>query len=107
MGGRSVMEKQLERMLFLMREKMITIQIIPYEAGAYAAIDSNFDYLEFDGSVLPDLVFVEGLVSHIYLERLADLERYREALDNLRDAALNFRDSAKRMEDIRHSFASP
>jgi hypothetical protein len=75
--------------------------VIPYEVGAYGAIDSNFDYLEFTGTKLPDLVFVEGLVSHLYLERPEELERYQEALEHLRDEALNPRDSAKRIDEIR------
>ena len=69
---------------------------------AYGAVDSNFVYLEFAGTMLPDLVFVEGLVSHLYLERPDELDRYREALDCLRDDALNPRDSAKKIEEIRN-----
>jgi hypothetical protein len=76
--------------------------VLPYEIGAYGAIDSNFDYLEFAGTKLPDLVFVESLVTHLYQERPEEIERYREALDYLRDEALNPRDSAKRIEEIRN-----
>ena len=95
-GGPAVMKAQLDKILSFMREKRAAVQVIPYEVGAYGAIDSNFDYLEFAGTKLPDLVFVEGLVSHLYLERPEEIERYREALDYLRDEALNPRDSAKR-----------
>jgi transcriptional regulator with XRE-family HTH domain len=100
-GGPSVMKAQLNKMLSSMREERAAVQVIPYEVGAYGAIDSNFDYLEFADTMLPDLVFVEGLVSHLYLERQEELERYREALDYLRDEALNLRDSAKKIEEIR------
>lgn len=100
-GGPSVMKAQLEKMLSVMREDRAAVQVIPYEVGAYGAIDSNFQYLEFSDTMLPDLVFVEGLASHLYLDRSEDLERYREALDYLRDEALNPRDSAKKIEEIR------
>ena len=100
-GGPSVMKAQLEKMLSVMREDRAAVQVIPYEVGAYGAIDSNFHYLEFSDTMLPDLVFVEGLASHLYLDRSEDLERYREALDYLRDEALNPRDSAKKIEEIR------
>ena len=106
-GGPAVMKAQLEKILLLVQEEKATVQVIPFEVGAYAAIDSNFDYLEFGGSSLPGLVFVEGLVSHLYLERPADLERYSEALEYLRDEALSPRDSAKRIEEIRDGTASP
>lgn len=100
-GGPTVMKAQLEKILSFIREERAAVQVIPYEVGAYGAIDSNFAYLEFAGTMLPDLVFVEGLVSHLYLERPDELERYREALDYLRDEALNPRDSAKKIEEIR------
>jgi len=103
-GGPAVMKAQLDKLLSLMREERAAVQVIPYEVGAYGAIDSNFDYLEFAGTKLPDLVFVEGLVSHLYLERPDELERYREALEYLRDEALNPRDSARRIEKIRDEF---
>ena len=103
-GGPAVMKAQFDNVLSLMREEKAAVQVIPYEVGAYGAVDSNFVYLEFADTKLPDLVFVEGLVSHLYLERPDELERYREALDYLRDEALNPRDSAKRIEKIRDGF---
>ena len=103
-GGLAVMKAQLDKILSLMREEKAAIQVIPYEVGAYAAVDSNFAYLEFAGTMLPDLVFVEGLASNLYMERPDELERFREALDYLRDEALNPRDSAKTIEEIRDGF---
>ena len=103
-GGPEVMKAQLDKILSLVREEKAAVQIIPYEVGAYGAHDSNFVYLEFAGTKLPDLVFVEGLVSHLYMERPDELERYREALEYLRDDALNPRDSAKKIEEIRDKF---
>jgi transcriptional regulator with XRE-family HTH domain len=103
-GGPAVMKAQLDKILSLMREEKTAVQVIPYEDGAYGAIDSNFVYLEFAGTMLPDLVYVEGLVHQLYLERPDELERYREALDYLRDEALNPRDSAKKIEEIRDKF---
>jgi transcriptional regulator with XRE-family HTH domain len=99
-GGLAVMRAQLDKVLSLVREERAMVQVIPFEMGAYGAIESNFDYLEFAGTLLPDLIFVEGLVSHLYQERPEEIERYREALGYLRDEALNPRDSAKKIEGI-------
>ena len=104
-GGPAVMKAQLEKILGLIQEERATVQVIPYEVGAYAAVDSNFDYLEFSGSSLPELVFVESLVSYLYQQRPAEIERYTEALEYLRDTALSPRDSAKRIEEIRDGSA--
>jgi transcriptional regulator with XRE-family HTH domain len=103
-GGPTVMKAQLDKILSLIREERAAVQVLPYEVGAYGATDSNFTYMEFADTKLPDLVFVEGLVSQLYLERPDELARYREALEYLRDEALNPRDSAKRIEEIRDIF---
>jgi transcriptional regulator with XRE-family HTH domain len=103
-GGPAVMRDQLDQLLSLIREDKTTVQVIPYTVGAYGANDSNFTYMEFGGTKLPDLVFVETLVSQLYVERPDEVDRYSEALDHLRDSALNPRDSAKKIEEIRHEF---
>ena len=87
-----------------MREEKTTVQIIPYTVGAYGANDSNFTYLDLSGAKLPDVVFVETLVSQHYIERSEEVERYSEALDYIRDAALNPRDSARKIEETRDEF---
>lgn len=104
--SRAVMEEQVGKILHLVTEEKATIQIIPYEVGAYAAMDSNFDYLEFGDTSMGGVVFIEGLVHMLYLERSADLARYAEALELLRDMALNPRDSEELMADIRSGYLS-
>jgi transcriptional regulator with XRE-family HTH domain len=99
-GGAAVMKPQLLKILQLIEDGKATVQVIPFGVGAYAAADSNFDYLEFGGSPLPGLVYVEGLASERYLERAADLERYTEAIESLRDAALSPRESANKIRQI-------
>lgn len=103
-GGPAVMRAQLDQVLSLVRDNKTTVQVIPYKVGAYGSNDSNFTYMEFAGTKLPDLVFVETLVSQLYIERPEEVDRYSEALDLLRDAALNPRDSANKIEEIRDEF---
>jgi transcriptional regulator with XRE-family HTH domain len=107
-GGPSAMKAQLDKMLDLVHEEKATIQVVPFEVGGYAAIDSNFDYLEFgEDSPLTGSVYVEGLVKNSIFERPSELKRYSEALDYLRDTALSPRDSAKRIQEIRDGAARP
>lgn len=103
-GGAAVMKAQLEKILQRIEDGKATVQVIPFSVGAYPAADSNFDYLEFGGSPLPGLVYVEGLASGLYLERPGELERYVEAVEYLRDAALSPRDSAKRISEICNTY---
>jgi transcriptional regulator with XRE-family HTH domain len=101
-GGPAVMQSQLDQILACIRDEKATIQVIPFEAGAHASTDSNFDFLEFeDESPLRPVVFVESLFSNRYVERPVEIARYREALEYLRDAALTPRDSTSLITKIR------
>ena len=90
-GGTAIMNAQLGKILQLVEENKATVQVIPYTAGAYASVDSNFTFLDFDKSPIPGLVFVEGLESQIYLEKASELARYTESIEFLRDSALDGR----------------
>jgi transcriptional regulator with XRE-family HTH domain len=106
-GGVAVMAAQLEKALDAQRSAKATIQIIPFDIGAYAAADGNFVLLEFDeDSALPPVVFIEGLSSHKYLQRDADIARYREAIEYLRNLALSPDDSTQRIIEMHKSYAS-
>lgn len=100
-GGATVMKDQLGKILQLVREEKATVQVIPFGVGIYPAMDSNVQFLEFAGSSLPSVVFVEGLTSELYLEKPAELARYAESIEDTRDTALSPRDSASLIEQIR------
>ncbi len=100
-GGPEVLKAQLGRILQLIEEEKATVQVIPFEVGSYMAADSNFDYLEFGGaSPLPDVVYVEGLTSQGFIESLAELKTYTEAVERLRDIALSPRSSRTKIHEI-------
>jgi transcriptional regulator with XRE-family HTH domain len=106
-GGAELMATQLEKLLHAERDSKATIQVLPFDLVPYAAQDSNFVFLEFDEvSNLSPVVFIEGLVGHQYLERAAEIARYREALEYLRDSALSPRDSIQRVEQLRNAYVS-
>ncbi len=101
-GGAQVMGAQLGKILELAAAEKAAIQVIPFDVGVYASADSNFVLLEFgSGSPQPPVVFVEGLFSNRYQERRAEIERYREAIEYLRDAALSPRDSLSLIGEIK------
>jgi transcriptional regulator with XRE-family HTH domain len=104
-GGSAVMAAQLDSVLELEQDSKATVQVIPFDVGAHAAQDSNFVLLEFD-ELMPPIVFVEGLTTNLYQERKADLDRYREAVEYLRDSALSPRDSVLRIAEMQRAYAS-
>ena len=93
-GGPAVMRAQLGNILQCAKQDKATLQVLPFTSGEYGSVDSNFDLLEFDQqSMQRPVVFVESLFSNLYQERPAEVQRYREAIEYLRDAALSPRDS--------------
>jgi transcriptional regulator with XRE-family HTH domain len=104
-GGRAVMIAQLDKVLEAERQGKVTVQVVPFNAGAHAAQDSNFILFEFEeNSNLSPVVFVEGLTGNQYLEKPADIARYREAIEYLRDSALAPRDSLARIDEVRKAY---
>lgn len=106
-GGSGIMADQLDKILEVERQKKVTFQIVPFDLGAHAAQDSNFILFEFDEkSDLTPVVFVEALTGNHYLEKEADIGRYREAVDYLRDTSLSPRDSVQRLAEIKEIYSA-
>lgn len=95
-GGPAVMAAQLAHVLAACEQPHITVQVMPFEAGAHPALDSTFILVEFAGQV-PGVVYVEGLAGQIYLERAQDVQRYTRVFERLAAAALSQQKSSHLM----------
>jgi transcriptional regulator with XRE-family HTH domain len=104
-GGPPVMAAQLEKVLKAARSGQAIVQVIPFSAGAYTAMDGYFMLLEFHGdSELRPVVFIEGLSDNKYLERKDDIARYRETIDYLRARSLDQHNSIKLITNVRDAY---
>jgi transcriptional regulator with XRE-family HTH domain len=104
-GNPSQMAAQVGKVLQLVNSDRITVQVIPFKAGAYTAADSYFVLLEFDDeSNLWPVVYIEGLTDNQYLQRGPDIARYRETVEYLRDRALDPDGSIEFMENVRKEY---
>jgi transcriptional regulator with XRE-family HTH domain len=102
-GGAGVMHEQLTKILEVADIPHVTMQIVPFDAGAHPGIDNTFTLLEFETSIQPPVAFVENLAGTFYLERDLEIMRYREVLDNLRACALSPANSVRRVQEIRRA----
>jgi transcriptional regulator with XRE-family HTH domain len=102
-GGPAVMEAQLRHLTELSKLPNVTLQVIPFSAGAHPAMDSTFNVLEFADAV-PGVVYVEGLVGWVYMKRSRDVERYARVFERLCHVALPPRESVELIEKaaVRH-----
>jgi transcriptional regulator with XRE-family HTH domain len=83
MSGRSVMKAQIRHLLDLMKRPNITVQVVPFRQGGHAAESGAFTILRFEEKDLPDVVYLEQLVSALYLDKREHVDRYAEVMVRL------------------------
>jgi transcriptional regulator with XRE-family HTH domain len=103
-GGTAVMRAQLSRVVEATSLPNVTVQVIPYDAGAHPGLDSNFVILEFNKAMVNDVIYVEGAVGNLYLESAAELERYKRIFSRLQSIALDPEGSAAMVARIAASY---
>jgi transcriptional regulator with XRE-family HTH domain len=59
-GGRTVMQEQLARLVELSHRPNTTIQVLPFDLGAHFAMRGPFTYLEFPGEDDDDVLYLEN-----------------------------------------------
>ena len=82
-GGREVMRGQLERLIDATKLPNVTLQVLPFRAGAHPAMVSAFSILRFADRELPDVVYLEHLTNAVYLDKRAEVERYLDVMELL------------------------
>jgi len=103
-GGPRVMDAQLDKLIEAARLPNVTVQVIPFAAGYHPGLESNFNILDLPAPA-PSVVFVEGLVGSVYLERPEDLRRYREVFERLQTIALSPKDTIDVIDKIKARFS--
>jgi transcriptional regulator with XRE-family HTH domain len=97
-GGPSVMAGQLNRLIEVASQPHVTIKVIPYSAGAHPAMDNMFNILDF-GDIAPSVVYVEGLMGWIYIERPQEIARYRQVFEQVNTLASSPQESIELIAD--------
>lgn len=87
-GGPQVMLGQLRHLTQAAELPHVTIQIIPFQAGAHPGMPGSFAILQFSRPD-PDVVYVDSMAGDLFLEKEADLQRYTLTFEHLRAVALS------------------
>jgi transcriptional regulator with XRE-family HTH domain len=82
-GGREVMRGQLERLVEATKLPNVTLQILPFDAGAHPAMVGSFSILRFPEQELPDVVYLEHLTSAIYLNKPEEVDQYLHVMESI------------------------
>ncbi len=102
-GGPAVMRDQLQAVIDAGTVGHVDVRILPFKVGAHPALNSTFVILEFLVPV-PGVVYVDGLVGQIYLERPQDFERYKDVFERLSGLSLGSRESVNLMMKARDDY---
>jgi len=99
-GGRDVMRGQVARLLEARLLSNVTIQVVPYGAGAHPGMDGSFVILDFPDVDDPSIVYVESAAGGLFLEEEAEIRRYILMFEHLRAAASGLDATAALLEAI-------
>ncbi|MFG3101799.1 helix-turn-helix domain-containing protein [Streptomyces sp. NPDC048182] len=83
-----VHQEQLAAILEITKRQNVTVQVLPFSAGAVAGATPAFSSFSFEAEPTVEAVTMENLRGTSVLEALDDLAAYADAYDQLRSAAL-------------------
>jgi len=110
-GSGAVMEEQLIRLAALSEHPNITILVVPFNAsnqlGTLAGTFVLLDFPSLPATKLhePSVVYVEGFVGCLYLERETEVEQYRHAAEQIRRVALDEIQSRELILEVAREYA--
>ncbi len=93
-GGKGVMREQLNHLVDMHGLPNVTLQVLPFAAGAHTGMGNIFTILGFLEPNDPDVVYLEGLTGSLYVEKTDEVEQHSSIFDHLRTIALSPDDSA-------------
>jgi transcriptional regulator with XRE-family HTH domain len=82
-GNRQVVRGQIEHLIAMSDHPAVTLQILPFHAGAHAAMGGPFTVLRFGEPDIQDVVYLEQLTSALYLDKTAEVDSYLEVMEEL------------------------
>lgn len=99
-GGRKVMYGQLRYLIESAELPQVTLQVIPFGAGAHAGMPGSFALMQFTDAAIPDVVYVDTMAGELFLEEESDVRRYKLVFEHLRAVAESPDASRSLMADL-------
>ncbi|MFD5147629.1 Scr1 family TA system antitoxin-like transcriptional regulator [Streptomyces sp. NPDC058401] len=102
-GSQSVMAEALRHLADLIRSHRIIVQVLPFSAGAHAALGGPLRLMEFDDA--PPLAYVEALGTSQLLDDPATVAHHTLTYDLLTASALSPRESLALIASVAEDYA--
>jgi transcriptional regulator with XRE-family HTH domain len=87
-GGEAVLKEQVEHLCTVATQEHVEVLVLPWSAGAHAAMAGAFRIMDFDDPEDPDVVYLETHVGALYLEEPAEVKEYRRIFSLIRRVAV-------------------
>jgi transcriptional regulator with XRE-family HTH domain len=101
-GGPDIMRRQLLRLVETGERSTITIQVLPFSAGAHRALAGAFIVLEFASEAGLPLVYSEGMTGGVFRSKPAEVRSYLMSFEALKTAALTPEKSLEFIDAVVH-----
>ena len=92
-GEAHVRAGQMRALTDVAERPHLTIQVLPFSAGAHAGLEGGFVLIEFPSEQDPNIVYVEGIMGDLYLESVEEVKRYQSAFERIQTIALSPRET--------------
>jgi transcriptional regulator with XRE-family HTH domain len=99
-GGAGIARQQLNVLAEVTARPNVTLQVLPFAAGANSGMDGKFTILSFPSSEDPPVAYVEGLMGDVYVESEHELDLYNLAWAQLVAQALGPAESAAMIDRL-------
>jgi transcriptional regulator with XRE-family HTH domain len=106
-GGPETMREQLRHLIDVSRLRTVTLQILPFTAGAHPGAQGAFNLIGFPEASDPDIVYIEYWKGSIYLEREPDVNDYGQLFNHLRARALGPDESRALVQAVAEEMSPP
>ena len=102
-GGPAVMRRQLQRMAEQAAKPNVTVEVVPFGAGAHPGLQGPFVILEFPDPADDDVLYLENPLGEVISRDIPDEAlAYREKFERLRELSLGPAGSVSHLDKLAH-----
>jgi hypothetical protein len=99
-GGPALLREQLQHLTRVVRELDVTVQVVPFTAGAHAALCDQFAIIQWPLETDPEAVYVDGQTSWMVHESNREVRQYNYAFTSVQSQALSASDSIELIANL-------
>jgi hypothetical protein len=106
-GGKSIMRRQLRRLIALAERPHITVEVVPFSAGLHPGMKGPFEIIEFSDQSESDIVYLESPRGDLFTDVPEETAKYREDFAKLGKASLGPQGSLARINKVADEISLP